>query len=1261
MLITLAMSAHATDYLAEDNEYLLNYFKNSGIPTQVYLNCEQDFITPQSDLKLQFTFGGNLSWNNIRRKAYNCWYVFTFGAFDIHYKLYYKHSSDNKFTLATEGTVQYIDANIAEHEAPEVNYERTISNFSNIPFSFPISWKLPHGAKEGAYSFQLDIAVSPIKEEPTQTYTVGKHFENGANNIFCKYESALRYLTDNGGITHRASTQKNISGAYAQIIYNNSNKSIIQSSASGNPLNEEGYRLVYNHPQAEFCVELRTDNVPADTIINNRKLVAFSNFIAGVGENFDIPSAKDINNEYTQCITDKEPINSSNLRYIEYVRYSKNQAINQFLYNKYNNNEYTGNIYNDTNKYGLVHFRNILLQTHNQEGTLFNENAVNNLTDFEKLNNKWFTRNYHVRDLQYIKLPKTTLTDHTVFKVWNKINYRATGIIDVFSGVGCIYYGPFGEYTQYFCSKTETYPTSFFSANCLLFKLVPQVYFAPLSEAEKTTQVVCTNEQNEDIIHLAGKSIVCNNISPTVYSPLYFWQISENGITWKNLEDNHPHKVNGLEMGDLANSKDLYLKSSIVKNKTLYFRQICVLKSFASTEESNLYNYPITINGKTNYYISIVSPDKYTYKGIPTLDPAYMELKEDCWNDTTYLCHDAMLPAQKINFAYTQPLESNMLHDLQYKVYQVMPDGNKTMVSKQNNYLIPTEFTDSLVYECVVSLCNDSIAKTVKIVRYKPLTIHTHQLQSSVAMGKIDSINQYIQLWCLKGVHPTLAVKEPNNQEHYFIRAANANAAESTLWQPFTNAMEQSTVLSYSSNNDMPRFYLKKTNQQGCESDSIIIDIKFIEPIKGNSIAFKHTELDTVFVPSGQGNPHIVGSYPIVGGYGPVSAEDSITYTYQWMRKSSNGLWEPVVINSRLYAQVTENGTKIVNSGTKYVSLPDETIKDIQENWELARFVYSRKNGDVATQLVSMSNSLWIMSTPLLDAAHAQVYNADCPNDKVSVVIHEPEELLTEHTQYIWKASNSKLQLSTVSTYYNKTQNKCIIKEADKDFTLSVYRYNTQTGVRSNTIKIPVSVASFNAGFSILYNNYKYSLDEELVLAPGSKIQLINESVTAEENRNLWVLQVQNNFMGDNRTHEGTTSQQVNPYCYLYNLGQNKIKLTTVSAKGCTGTVWAENIQVKGVTGRAMASYFAPDDVLYQDGSFALQQVYPTLLCADDNYQVYIKTNKERYTVSLCNSMGQPITPTTSASGNSSYSLASVASGIYLLNVDNIYYKLIKP
>ena len=147
--------------------------------------------------------------------------------------------------------------------------------------------------------------------------------------------------------------------------------------------------------------------------------------------------------------------------------------------------------------------------------------------------------------------------------------------------------------------------------------------------------------------------------------------------------------------------------------------------------------------------------------------------------------------------------------------------------------------------------------------------------------------------------------------------------------------------------------------------------------------------------------------------------------------------------------------------------------------------------------------------------------------------------------------------------------------------------------------------------------------------------------------------------MGDGRIVEGSTSTLVNPSCYLYNLGQHKIKLTTTSKNGCNETVLAENIYVEGAQGRAIESYFETEDS-YQVGQLWLQEVYPTLLNAQNGYTIHINTNKQNYQVALYNVVGQQLIDPFTANGNYNLPLPQLKAGYYLLQVDGTLYKIFK-
>ena len=103
----------------------------------------------------------------------------------------------------------------------------------------------------------------------------------------------------------------------------------------------------------------------------------------------------------------------------------------------------------------------------------------------------------------------------------------------------------------------------------------------------------------------------------------------------------------------------------------------------------------------------------------------------------------------------------------------------------------------------------------------------------------------------------------------------------------------------------------------------------------------------------------------------------------------------------------------------------------------------------------------------------------------------------------------------------------------------------------------------------------------------------------------------------------------------------------------------AENIYVEGAQGRAVQSYFETEDS-YQLGNLWLQEVYPTLLNAQNGYTVLINSNKQNYSIALYNVVGQTLIAPFTTSGNYQLSLQALQAGYYLLQVDGTLYKIFK-
>ena len=145
--------------------------------------------------------------------------------------------------------------------------------------------------------------------------------------------------------------------------------------------------------------------------------------------------------------------------------------------------------------------------------------------------------------------------------------------------------------------------------------------------------------------------------------------------------------------------------------------------------------------------------------------------------------------------------------------------------------------------------------------------------------------------------------------------------------------------------------------------------------------------------------------------------------------------------------------------------------------------------------------------------------------------------------------------------------------------------------------------------------------DEYFVVQPGARIQLNNQTQNAD--KYVWTLELQY-YRG--YEIKGTTSYIENPICYLYNTGQNKIRLTATNKKGCVGNITAENIYVSNSSSNSVydMSFFAnevEDDKLKASSELCIT-ANPTIL-SDENYVLYVKTNLKNYSYKIVDLIGR--------------------------------------
>lgn len=127
-----------------------------------------------------------------------------------------------------------------------------------------------------------------------------------------------------------------------------------------------------------------------------------------------------------------------------------------------------------------------------------------------------------------------------------------------------------------------------------------------------------------------------------------------------------------------------------------------------------------------------------------------------------------------------------------------------------------------------------------------------------------------------------------------------------------------------------------------------------------------------------------------------------------------------------------------------------------------------------------------------------------------------------------------------------------------------------------------------------------------------------------------------------------TTSYLENPVCYLYNPGQNKIRLTAKNSLGCESSVTAENIYIQSSALRRgiVYSHFDEDE---SEGCYIAPEdqfdVFPTITEGED-VNVVFSGGGFQYTV--ISSSGTIIANGT-ASHSVRISFTGVACGLYTI------------
>ena len=995
---------------------------------------------------------------------------------------------------------------------------------------------------------------------------------------------------------------------------------MINGNTQVNPLSDENYYLVYNHPDAEFSLSLQKENVPADTLLLEKRYFAYANFLVGMGITYSLPS-----NQPNWCKLEEDPILSA------YVRGRSYKDMPQTI----------------SPGFPPTWFRpqNLLLQSANTSGTELNDVAFTKLSDLADMFEYWFTHTYHVRDLRYADTGGALPADNSVFKIWSKVHYdEHESLADCFIGLGLVHQYGMSTYSDCFNDKSNA-PYDYLSKNALMFRLLSPATFPGFSEMEKRERRICLSENlkisqltESDILHLRGKSIDCGNFSPSFYQPEYSWEMSVDGQNWEIIDADNRYRLYRENLSFfpvMDNQKDLLLNASILKGKpVMYFRQRAVLKAFASKTQSSLYRYYDETTGL--YYIVLESEDRYTYRPNPTALKENFVFVGGMVPEET-LCYGETPASTQIQFRL-QPDDNLSATDVSqlesiadYRIWRLDNTTGEPveLVSDRPYYNAPFHVGDTLRYRAVIAFCHDSLWQDIFWRSLMLDSLSVGQISSSNAhIVKRDSLNSTVTLMCLKGLQPQIVINGEPRGFRYSMRT------ETGEWTDFTEPSLYTTTLPVPPKEMRQTYFIRKQNAQGCVSDSLRILVNFFDGIADNRIYFQEAPtLDTLYVSQGAAFPEIHGNL-VSGGYGYPSLTNDYSYTYQWIHRVGDQ-WQVL-----RRAQIVDDGSESLTSLTPYVSLfefPEGTPSECEY---LARVVYSRSAMNGLTQVVDTSNVLCVKMEPAIEISKLSVYDQLCAGEDVLIEL----EGAMDKSRYAYRYVLSDQQVDSEARFLNDGRFQITLKSPQSDLTVWLYRENLQSGSRSDELVIPVEVQSIALNFAIEVGGRLHDLSEgQIEVNAGERIQLINYTSGASQYE--WILQVQQDQA---KEVYGDRSERHDPVCYLYNPGYHKFILNATNDKGCRASLIADQVFV--VNGASLRrSYFEAEEDAVFPSMKPLLKVYPTILSPSCGNLLHLETSQAGIPVRIWSASGVLYYENSEVSEEKTIDVSVWPKGVYLV------------
>lgn len=828
------------------------------------------------------------------------------------------------------------------------------------------------------------------------------------------------------------------------------------------------------------------------------------------------------------------------------------------------------------------------------------------------------------------------------------------------------------SYNMFSTSADETY---YPKSNILQFEVLPQVCIPlpSVSERHPVERCVAVDTavsafRESDVIVLYAKTPDTGNYSPSLYGIEDFWEVSFDGINWQSMNDPnlaiyklHPDDLSFTVIADA--DKDLIVKSTILKGReNVYFRQACILNSFSSDQQSSLYNY----HKDGRWYIKVVSAGCYTYMPVRNVGldvyAKYSDGSEDEYAEEK-ICKGEEFITKSLRWSLTSTSQN-----AEYVIYELV-DGEEIEIQYGfDEYELP-EIDSTKTYRLAAEFCNERVFRDVKFIVNELPIIDVKKITSNQIIIDADSISRKLRILSRGGeillsmddtsvncdyyyrkvvpyVAPEVAVTDFSTYDNAkcveFIlskgwdykgetgndfdevstaqlrnyctmkqQAENDAAVQAAIhenvkansWQPVIDSraleLDQSGTLY---------FLRKRVQGSPCLSDSVMVEIDAVRTIIGNSIAFTDTEYigkDTVYVDSGSTIPSVT-SFTVSGGYGKPVSNGVFSYVYQWIYRYAGDVWQDL-------KRYTDNGRSSVSQ--TQVSLLDYDSKLLDRDMEIARVVISRINGDETTQYCDTSNVLYLATETYLDAEKVRIINdGACAGSVIDINLND--EFDTEEYRLVYFSDDARVEIVPDESEPSLLH----LLGIRENFNVYVKRENLKTGACSNQISIPVSVTPAHASFVMIVDGVEARIlddsEEYFYVRPGTLVQFKDESegdILAYD----WSLQVQN-WLDDDI--EGDKSSQRDPYCYLYNQGDNIVKLSIRAKRPdggyCSSEVTAENIYVQGtpVTRSVpVGSAFVENERVVEE--FVKNQsewieVYPTMLAGDER-TVHLRSNTD--------------------------------------------------